>query len=103
MPKAESKVVFNADNTHVSIEGSILTIRMDTSKRLRPSRPTVNKKTGVVIPPKSMVVGTTGGNKPIVFYPDGSRLCLSVTAYVPNLGQAVKAEAEAEAEGAASA
>jgi len=86
---AEKKVigtasVLHADNVQATIDDKgIMRITLDTTKRLRPSRPTQNRD-GTFNPSKSMIIGTTGGNKSIVL-PDGALAKLSVTAYVPNV------------------
>lgn len=88
--ETQNAVVFNEGNVLATLEGPMLIIRVDTSKRLRESRPTIDKKTGAVIPPKSLIIGTTGGNKPITL-PDGSTFKLSLTAYQPKQAEVVSA------------
>jgi hypothetical protein len=91
MAANQSQVVFTGDNLVASVDGKgIMTITIDTTKRLRPSRPTIDKKTGAAIPPKSMVIGTSGGNKPL-FLPDGTEIRLGLTAYQPNKAELVSA------------
>jgi hypothetical protein len=86
-----NQVVFTGDNLVASVDGKgMLTISIDTTKRLRESRPTINRKTGVIQPPKSMIIGTSGGNKPITL-PDGTSIRLGLTAYVPNKAELVSA------------
>lgn len=91
MAKNEGAVqapAFTFDNVIGRMVGSVLHLEIDTSKRLRPSRPTMNKD-GTVNPPKSTIIGTTGGNKGITL-PDGALAKLGITLYVPN--QAEQAE-----------
>ena len=57
------------ENIIASMEGSILTMKIDLSKRLRPS------STG-----KSTVVATTSGNKTVTL-PDGATVYIGVNAY----------------------
>mgnify|MGYP001571695706 FL=1 len=91
---AEKNVVFDADNVHAVLDGKgMLTVTIDTTKRLRPSRPPTDKQglpTGA--PSKSMIIGTTGGNRSVGL-PDGSVFKLGITAYAPIMkGQAVAVE-----------
>lgn len=79
MPKGT--IVFCGDNVAAELDGNTLVIRLDVSKRLRPSRSTMNAD-GSVNPPKSTIIATTGGNKPIGL-PGGDVGRLSLTCYVP--------------------
>jgi len=74
-----STVVFNADNVAATLDGKgMLTVLIDTNKRLRPSREG-----------KSMIIATTGGNRPIGLA-DGSTFRLGITAYAPQSKAAVE-------------
>ena len=86
----EIQTVFHGENIVGTMEGDILCLRIDTSKRLRPSRATVNKD-GTLNPPKSTIIGTSGGNKPVML-PNGTQFRLGVTAYLPNAKDTVVTE-----------
>lgn len=80
---AKTAVVFSRENLVATCDAEgILTIQIDTTKRLRPSRPTTNKD-GTLNPPKSMIIGTSGGNQPVTLA-DGTTFRLGLTAYVEN-------------------
>lgn len=77
--KQGGSVVFNADNVAATLDGKgMLTVLIDTNKRLRPSREG-----------KSMIIATTGGNRPIGLA-DGSTFRLGITAYAPQPKAAVE-------------
>ena len=57
------------ENVAGSLDGSILTLKIDISKRLRPS------STGV-----TTIVATTGGNQPV----GATKVVIGVNAYVKN-------------------